>query len=147
MSMRILLLAAVCTAFVGCGGDSDKSTKEPNPTETNNVTTPEQGSSGVAERMKVSGPSTVAEGQSIELNIDVASLKTDNPVYLSISSDAIDDGSLTIEPTSSMLYPNKGQLTVLINVTNNRLMEAADLTLLLRTSDNVTVSVNHTLSL
>lgn len=89
----------------------------------------------------------INKGGSLNIPAAFNQLASDDAIYLSVLSEDIENGKLTVEPKSALLYPTNGRASVVLSLTDNGLNRSTNINVELTTSNGLVINeiVNLTL--
>lgn len=129
---KSLVMACCVTALLAACSDSDKKSKAPSVEADNSSPTTEV--EGKSIDFHLDGESTFTSEGKLPLTIVIEELPNDDVIYVTVESDALESGAISITPVKTILYPSNGASTLELMVIDQSL------------TDNTAVQVNITTS-
>lgn len=82
---------------------------------------------------QLSALNAATEGQ---LQIQLNNLATDDAIYITVTSDEIDNSKLRVSPSKTILNPNKGSASLILTAKDLGLTQSPEIKVLVTTSGN-----------
>ena len=127
--IKLALMVSLFSLMLACsGGGSGSSTDEPNATDDKTNQNPED--------FVLSQLNTLKSYSKSEVLLELKNLPTDDAVYVTVSSDQLENKKLQVFPYKTVINPNEGAVQLTLNVTDQGSTSAPQIHVLVTTSGN-----------